>query len=69
LNEYEEIPGRRANETVMGGNDQGQSFFLQPRTFDASENITKWMQCKVSVVICCSGYLFDLAALLYVNIA
>ena len=61
-----------AKETVMGGNDQGHSTFLQSRTADASEHISKWMQCKVSVVMCCilycDGYLFYVV-LLYVNIA
>jgi hypothetical protein len=73
LNEDAEIPEVGAKVTVMGGNDQGHSTFLQPRTADASEHITKWMQYKVSVVICCilycGGYLFYLVLLLYVNIA
>jgi hypothetical protein len=47
LNEHAEIPERGAKETVMRGNDQGRSTFLQPRTADASEHITKWIQCKV----------------------
>ncbi len=51
LNEHAEIPERGAKETVMRGNDQGRSTFLQPRTADASEHITKWIQCKVSVFL------------------
>ena len=72
LNQHAEIPVVGAKETVMGGNDLGHPTFLQPPTADASEHITKWMQCKVSVVICCilyrGGFLFYLE-LLYVNIA
>ena len=67
LNEHAEIPERGAKETVMRGNDQGHSTFL-PRTADASEHITTWIQCKVFVcVICCAfycgGFLFYLALL------